>query len=444
MTRYSPSRIPALVSLFVALGLWMLALLPVASAAASPSGPCHCWCGKEGEGAAIIGEEPDGDACTTKCVSQKKEFLMCQNEGDPSPAGDLQCWEPAECAASGKHPVPGKPYDCLPGFQYCISGDVPMHLGLPIGDVGVVVNLGDYIARMYQFLIGSGAVFAMVMFIIGGVQYMLTAGSGGARQGTDRMKNAVIGFVLLLASYLILQTVNPQTLKLQLPQLPTLRPVLLPGDGVSCLQFYEQGYTVKTDGKEYKKGTADISSPHGFACPTKGELLKNPADAEVPDTPACYWDRCNLGKICRLNPDKPSSKNKCSDCWEVVEEEGFSPKPSEGVCQSMTLSAELLNPGEKFACVYSRGYLNQVRPPGCSYVELNCNSISKCQDYGNVLVRGVDAANGSGTLGTAMDRDGILAGSESLIYRYCKVDDPCGVGPCRVQTAASVATCRPE
>ena len=93
-------------------------------------------------------------------------------------------------------------------------------LGLPIPGLEfpepVEVNgvltinfIGLYLARMYQFLIGIGAVFAMVMIVIGGLQYMLKAGAGEARAAIDRMKNAVIGFVLLLLSYLILYTTNP-------------------------------------------------------------------------------------------------------------------------------------------------------------------------------------------------------------------------------------------
>ena len=71
--------------------------------------------------------------------------------------------------------------------------------------------IGEYITAVYSWLIGIAVVFAVVIVIVGGIQYMV---SGGSKQGVTELKkrigNALIGLVLLLGSYVILYTTNPQ------------------------------------------------------------------------------------------------------------------------------------------------------------------------------------------------------------------------------------------
>ncbi len=71
--------------------------------------------------------------------------------------------------------------------------------------------LSQYIAGLYQYLLGIGGMIALVMVLVGGLQYVLGAGAKAQiEKGKERMKNGVIGLILLLSVYLILQTVNPQ------------------------------------------------------------------------------------------------------------------------------------------------------------------------------------------------------------------------------------------
>jgi len=75
---------------------------------------------------------------------------------------------------------------------------------------GVVPGLTAYIGLVYNFLISIVGLVAGTMIMIGGYQY-LTAGGDAARVGAakTRIGNAVIGLVLALGSFLLLNTINP-------------------------------------------------------------------------------------------------------------------------------------------------------------------------------------------------------------------------------------------
>ncbi|NQV90195.1 TrbC/VirB2 family protein [Candidatus Uhrbacteria bacterium] len=71
--------------------------------------------------------------------------------------------------------------------------------------------LGDYINGIYKYLLGIGTTIAIVMIMIGGLQYAF----GGVEQSQikkskDRISNAILGLVLLLSTYAILSITNPE------------------------------------------------------------------------------------------------------------------------------------------------------------------------------------------------------------------------------------------
>ncbi len=70
--------------------------------------------------------------------------------------------------------------------------------------------IGIYISGVYKFLIGFAIIVAIVMMMIGGLQYVAGATSGDIEKAKTRIRNAVEGFVLLLFVYVILFTVNPE------------------------------------------------------------------------------------------------------------------------------------------------------------------------------------------------------------------------------------------
>lgn len=83
--------------------------------------------------------------------------------------------------------------------------------------------IADYVTGVYRFLIGASTIIAIIMIMIGGLQYVIAAGGGDVGKAKERIKNAIIGLVLLLSVYTILYTVNPQLVLLKPIRLETIQ-----------------------------------------------------------------------------------------------------------------------------------------------------------------------------------------------------------------------------
>ena len=74
-------------------------------------------------------------------------------------------------------------------------------------------DIGTFISSLYDLSILIVGVVIFVQFIVAGFQYLTAGGnSGKIGDANNRMKNAVIGTVLLFSAYLILNVINPQLL----------------------------------------------------------------------------------------------------------------------------------------------------------------------------------------------------------------------------------------
>jgi hypothetical protein len=74
--------------------------------------------------------------------------------------------------------------------------------------------LGQYIASLYKYAVAVSGLFAVVLMMIGGFQYMVARDTGLTKKGMDRIKHALIGLGLTLFAFLILKTVNPDLVAL--------------------------------------------------------------------------------------------------------------------------------------------------------------------------------------------------------------------------------------
>jgi hypothetical protein len=109
---------------------------------------------------------------------------------------------------------------------------------------GRVEDLAQYIGIVYNFLISIVGLVAAVMMIVGGFQYLTSAGdSGKIGQAKSRITNALIGLVLALGAYTILNTINPALLNLKIPDLRKVGAItyFFPW----CEEIEKQGKTVK-------------------------------------------------------------------------------------------------------------------------------------------------------------------------------------------------------
>lgn len=77
-------------------------------------------------------------------------------------------------------------------------------------------DFGGYLNQMFRLAIGLAAIFAVFFMVVGGIEYMSTDAWTGKKDGMKKIQNAFWGLVLVLASWLILNTINPDILKLKL------------------------------------------------------------------------------------------------------------------------------------------------------------------------------------------------------------------------------------
>lgn len=73
---------------------------------------------------------------------------------------------------------------------------------------GKAVDPNELVGNIYQISIGIGAMLAVIMIVWGGMRYTLSEAISGKEEAKSHIRNAVIGLVLLLSSFLLLKTIN--------------------------------------------------------------------------------------------------------------------------------------------------------------------------------------------------------------------------------------------
>ena len=75
---------------------------------------------------------------------------------------------------------------------------------------GSAGNIGECISQVYLWSLGVSGMLAVIMSVFGGYLVMSARGNGAqATKGKEYIYSSLIGLVLLLAAYLILNTINP-------------------------------------------------------------------------------------------------------------------------------------------------------------------------------------------------------------------------------------------
>jgi hypothetical protein len=84
----------------------------------------------------------------------------------------------------------------------------PLPGAAPAGGTG----FNTYVRGMFALLIGIAAVLAVLMIVIGGIQYMSTDAISGKSEGKEKITQALYGLFLAMACWLILYTIDPKIL----------------------------------------------------------------------------------------------------------------------------------------------------------------------------------------------------------------------------------------
>ena len=77
-------------------------------------------------------------------------------------------------------------------------------------------TLPQLVQYFFNFSIAIGGILAFAMLVLGGFRFLTSAGNPSAQKDAkDIITSAVIGLLLLLSSYLLLQVINPDILMLK-------------------------------------------------------------------------------------------------------------------------------------------------------------------------------------------------------------------------------------
>jgi hypothetical protein len=98
----------------------------------------------------------------------------------------------------------------------------PLAGGIPgITDAGSTPTLVGYLNAIFSLTISVGAMLAVIRIALAGFQYLSTDAWGSKEEALGTIRAVLIGLIVLLLSVVILRTINPDLLNLDILNLPT-------------------------------------------------------------------------------------------------------------------------------------------------------------------------------------------------------------------------------
>ncbi|OGY78471.1 MAG: hypothetical protein A3B74_02125 [Candidatus Kerfeldbacteria bacterium RIFCSPHIGHO2_02_FULL_42_14] len=119
------------------------------------------------------------------------------------------------------------------------AGPLLISLEIPIGGKATVGKLDEYISELYTFALSFIGIVATIMIMWGGFKWVTAAGnSGRISDAKDTIYNAIIGLVLALLSWTMLNVINPALTSNTFPEVRPIKPAyskLADYVGASCV-----------------------------------------------------------------------------------------------------------------------------------------------------------------------------------------------------------------
>lgn len=107
-------------------------------------------------------------------------------------------------------------------------------------------GLGEFLKGLFTVLIVIAGIMAFVMIVLGAITYATTDSFSGSEHGRDMIWNAVMGLVLALGAWIILNAINPNlasNLSITIPKVsmnPAFEPDDSVGEGISQITVNSQ------------------------------------------------------------------------------------------------------------------------------------------------------------------------------------------------------------
>lgn len=196
---------------------------------------------------------------------------------------------------------------------------VPLEALPGVSDTGTTMS--EYLSAIFNIGIGVAAVFAVLMIVVGGVQYIGGASSPSARnEAKNRITNAILGLLLAVSSWLIVYIINPNLIKntLNVSNISTLSAPSGVGSGVSAPDVspvptpivypdYLSRTRDTTTQTESEPGTVDSPEPYTSYSDYSEQYLQDIEQLDI-QLPAFYTDTVDS------SIDTTNDYNMVSDC----------------------------------------------------------------------------------------------------------------------------------
>ncbi len=136
----------------------------------------------------------------------------------------------------------------------------------PTSADGTNSKLGEYLNLMIKLFIGICSVLAVIMIVIGGIEYMTTELISSKEEGKKRITGAIFGLVLALGAWTLLYQINPDLLNSDLKSLKDVTVKVTLADAIPSDSGNPPGVTTGCTAG-VKKTTISM-----FAC---GDIVQN-------------------------------------------------------------------------------------------------------------------------------------------------------------------------
>ncbi len=439
---------------------FVLLLVPSAVwAQTSTSTACDCFCRTTG-GAVEIGSKETVAACQTSCKESGDSLLGCYTDTQETsrPENNQLCWTSYECTTqvSSALDTAGLEYDwggqktsCIPGEGFCYAPQPPVTLGVAIRDLTTNTDMTEaadfptYINVVYNWLIPAAALVAIVMIMIGGLQYALARGDGGKiTKAKERIKNAVIGMILLMFTYAILNLIDPDLVTLNKLRTPQIRQTVYLDPNSTCETMAAAGVIITQTGADTTCGNTGVvaSIPEDSAA----------AGSTITAGQSCIYSTCSDGVATCMSVASAPGGYACVSCSDSYNDALIdyqpnpdAPPPTRTTCGNLLYTDPFPTDANHYYCEFYDTALTEVTvgdscaelvyPANSDSTNLDCVLLLSdayagdsmgCRMYDNVWAK---LAGNSLIYNNEVDD---LQTSEAfpLLNTVCEAD-PCGLAP---------------
>jgi hypothetical protein len=220
--------------------------------------------------------------------------------------------------------------------------------------------IAEYISAIYNYAVGIVGIIAVVVMMLGGVLWMTAGGSAGrVTEARAWITAAITGLVLILASYTILYTVNPDLVNLKFI---TIRTPKMSVGGSSVMS-----------GCSWK--TAGATAPNTPACSTTEEKKEDSYCPEISTDKKTAATVCCCPKLDASMCIAPWPCKDCNNCANA-QDSGITCKPENTSCY---LNQDLINKLLKLQAFDKNWQITEGWPPHWDHGS-GCHASGDCAD----------------------------------------------------------------